>query len=261
MGCQLIYLYYCLIFRGKARDRRRNDKWHENGRTRTPGQALLETEIQPAPDPTSPEPAPEPESLPDPALDLTAQVEALAAHNRNIKRRLREAVAVANVCGRALERKREEVEREKQKTDKDLMSMRYHLLFATTAFKQSRENPKRVKLRPTPEEAQAFVAENERKKLEDERWRQRKIEYDLEHQRKSRLDEENFKAQQKKKNAQFERRLGFGPMTELQTRIRDKIYRDADEIAQAHGRNTTFADLREAARSTYLSATATRSAA
>ena len=65
----------------------------------------------------------------------------------------------------------------------------------------------------------------------------------------------------RKKNAQFERRLGFGQMTELQTRIRDKIYRDADEIAQAHGRNTTFADLREAARSTYLSATATRSAA
>ena len=51
MGCQLIYLYYCLIFRGKARDRRHNDQWHENGRTSTPGQPLLEPESQPAPEP------------------------------------------------------------------------------------------------------------------------------------------------------------------------------------------------------------------
>ena len=65
--------------------------------------------------------------------------------------------------------------------------------------KRSRENPKGVKLRPTPEEAQAFVAEKERKKLEDERWRQRAMEDDLKHQLKSRLDEKKFKAQQKKK--------------------------------------------------------------
>jgi hypothetical protein len=132
---------------------------------------------------------------------------------------------------------------------------------ATTAAKQSRENPKGVKLRPTPEEAQAFVAEKERKKIEDERWRQRAMEDDLKHQLKSRLDEEKFKAQQKKNNEQFVCRLGFGPMTELQTRIRDEMYRDADAIARAHGRDTTVADLREAARSSYLSAKHTRPAA
>ena len=70
---------------------------------------------------------------------------------------------------------------------------------ATTAAKQSRENPKGVKLRPTQEEAQAFVAEKERKKIEDERWRQRAMEDDLKHQLKSRLDEEKFKEQQVKK--------------------------------------------------------------
>jgi hypothetical protein len=178
-----------------------------------------------------------------------------------MKRRLQEAVAVANGCGRALERKRYEAEREKQEADKELKSMRYHLLLATTAAKRSRENPKGVKLRPTPEEAQAFVAEKERKKLEDERWRQRAMEDDLKHQLKSRLDEEKFKAQQKKNNEQFVCRLGFGPMTELQTRIRDEMYRDADAIARAHGRDTTVADLREAARSSYLSAKHTRPAA
>ena len=84
---------------------------------------MLEPESQPAPEPTSPEPAPEPESLPDPAPDPTARIEALAAHNRIMKWRLREAVAVANGCGWALERKRDEAEREKQEADKELKSM------------------------------------------------------------------------------------------------------------------------------------------
>ena len=48
--------------------------------------------------------SPEPESQPVP--DPTADHDALAEHNRELKRKLRHAVTVANGCARALEREK-----------------------------------------------------------------------------------------------------------------------------------------------------------
>ena len=117
----------------------------------------------------------EPESAAYPAPGNTAYPvpdsganEALAEKNRALKRRLLEAVTVANGCYQALKRERgkadEEMKRERRKAHEEITRLKFHLLLENEALKNLRCNPKGVKLGPTPEEAQAFVAEQERKK-------------------------------------------------------------------------------------------------
>ena len=198
--------------------------------------ASPEHEIQPAPDPT---------------FDKEA---ALAEHNRALKRKLREAVAVANGCHRALQRERVEADKEmhlalqrEREADKEIKRVKFHLLLETEALKKLRSNPLGVKLGPTPEEAQAFVAEKERKKKEDELWRQKSIEDSLKRALKSRHDYEKEMKRREKESALWLPK--FGPKTKLHTEMIDKIYTDARAIAQTHGRNLrNFSDLREAAR-------------
>ena len=138
-------------------------EWHENGRTRSlapPEPAFAELESHPEPVFS------EPESHLEPAPDPT---EALAEKNCVLKRRLLEAVTVANGCHQALKRERgkadEEMKRERRKAHEEITRLKFHLLLENEALKNLRCNPKGVKLGPTPEEAQAFVAEQERKKL------------------------------------------------------------------------------------------------
>ena len=107
MGHQLIYLCIC-IFRGKARVQLHNLLGHENGRTCAATVAPLEPAFpepasQPAPYPTVDQEL-ESQHAPDPAADI----EALAGQNHSLKRKLREAVQVANGCHQALESKRAE---------------------------------------------------------------------------------------------------------------------------------------------------------
>ncbi len=73
-------------------------KWHENGKKR-----VSEPQSQPVPikDTLEDEHVPDPD-VPDP----TAENNALADINRALKWKLKEAVALANGCYRALERER-----------------------------------------------------------------------------------------------------------------------------------------------------------
>ena len=230
-------------------------EWHENGRTRSlapPEPAFAELESHPEPVFS------EPESHSEPAPDPT---EALAEKNRALKRRLLEAVTVANGCHQALKRERgkadEEMKRERRKAHEEITRLKFHLLLENEALKNLRCNPKGVKLGPTPEEAQAFVAEQERKKIEAERRRQKSIEDDLKHEL-----ELTHKIEQRKKEQDRRRTLNlpqFGPNTKLETEMKDQTLRDARAIGLAHGRasfhvcdlreatSKSFRDLREAA--------------
>ena len=192
--------------------------------------------------------SPEPESQPEPEPNPTLH------HDRALKRKLREAVAVANRCYRALERERAEA-------DDEIRRLRLHLLLEGNALKKSRENPTGARLGPTREEAQAFVAEKERKKREAERRRQCCIEDALKRDLESRHNVEMLMQQRERERLQ--RLPKFGPKTKSDTEYMNKIYRNAFAIAQSHGRNcSSLADLREAAGNPRLvSALQTRPAA
>ena len=202
----------------------------------------------------------EPESAAYPAPGNTASPvpdsgvnEALAENNRALKRRLLEAVMVANGCHRALKRERgkadEEIQRERRKAHEEITRLKFHLQLGNEALKSLRSNPKGVKLGPTPEEAQAFVAEQERKKVEAERRRQKSIEDALKHKLESTHWIEQRKKERKKEQDR-QRTLNlpkFGPETRLETKMKDQTLQYARAIGLAHGRTSfNVSDYREA---------------
>ena len=85
-----------------------------------------------------PETTASPEHENQPAPDLTFDNEALAQKNRALKRKLQEAVAVANGCHRALQRERREA-------DEEITRLEFHLRLENEAVKKLRCNPKGVK--------------------------------------------------------------------------------------------------------------------
>ena len=88
--------------------------------------------------------SPELESQPAPD-DPTAENEALAEHNRELRRKLRHAVTVANGCARALEKEKAEAGEKIRKLD-------IALLLERLAHQRRRDNPTGARLGPTPAE-------------------------------------------------------------------------------------------------------------
>ena len=228
--------------------------------------AISEPESQPDPIHDTPDPPPEPaftglESNPEPAFSEPEShsepapdpTGVLAEKNRALKRRLLEAVMVANGCHRALKRERgkadEEIQRERRKAHEEITRLKFHLQLGNEALKSLRSNPKGVKLGPTPEEAQAFVAEQERKKVEAERRRQKSIEDALKHKLESTHWIEQRKKERKKEQDR-QRTLNlpkFGPETRLETEMKDQTLQYARAIGLAHGRTSfNVSDYREA---------------
>ena len=201
---------------------------------------ISEPESQPDPIHDTPDPPPEPafsepESHSEPAPDPTG---ALAEKNRTLKRRLLEAVTVANGCHRAMKREREkadeEMMRERSKAHEEIKRLKFHLLLENEALTKLRCNPKGVKLGPTPEEAQAFVAEQERIKVEAERRRQKSIEDHLKHELElTHMIEQRNKEQERRRTLNLPQ---FGPKTKLETEMKEQMHRDARDIALTHGR-------------------------
>ena len=113
--------------------------------------------------------SPDPQSQPEP--DPTAETEALAEQKRTLKRKLRHAITVANGCARTLGRERAEVVEERRKLE-------WALLIERVAHQRTRINPNGVKLRPTPAEAEARMAEEKKQREKEEHSRQTRYEHD-----------------------------------------------------------------------------------
>lgn len=186
-----------------------------------------------------PRPASEPESMPDPIDDApapqpTAQLRALAELNGILKRKLREAVAVANGCHRALQR-------EEAEADAEIKQLRFHWQLERSAHLKTQENPRNPTIGsifPTPEETQKFLAEKERKALDAERARQLKIEDDLKRALLSR-----HRIAEYEKYLEKQKRLVSGPLTKEVTQ-RAADFRKA-ALVIAHARGSQFAMLRD----------------
>ena len=118
--------------------------------------------------------SPEPESQPAPD-DPTAENEALSELNRTLKRKLRQAVQVANGCHRALEREKDY----SSETAKKVVKLEWALLLERSAHQRRRDNPTGARLHPTPAEVQARMAEEKEKREQEEHRRQAQIERDL----------------------------------------------------------------------------------
>ena len=180
----------------------------------------------------------ESESQPDPIDDAphpTAQNEALAEQNLALKRKLREAVAVGNGCYRALQRERVEAD----KADEAIKRLKFHLLLEGNTLQKLRDNPRGVRLGRTPEESQAFVAEKERKKKEDEHQRQFIIEQDLKRKLAFRHSYEMLAEERAKVNKEQARRVRaiFAPKTKEEEEAR------ALSIAEWYRRKQALRDL------------------
>ena len=186
---------------------------------------------------TEPESAasPEPESLHEPVLNPTAENEALTEQNRALKRKLREAVAVGNGCYRALQSERVEAD----KADHAIKRLKFHLLLEGNALQRLRDNPLGVRLGRTPEQSQAFVAEMERKKREDEHQRQFHIEQDLKRKLAFRHSYETLAEERAKVNRERARRVRaiFDPKT------KEEEEAQALSIAQFYRRKKALRDL------------------
>jgi len=123
-------------------------------------QASSPSESQPEPDASAaaPEPAPE--------------MEALADHNRVLKKKLQRAVTIANACHSALQRERKE-------GDEDVSRLQYELMIERSAHHQLKANPRGHPKMPTPAEVQARMAAEAAHKAKEEHNRQAQIERDL----------------------------------------------------------------------------------
>lgn len=193
-------------------------------------------------------PVSEPEGLPDPIndapeLEPTAQLQALKELNGTLKRKLQEAVAVANGCHRALQREEAEADAETKK-------LRLHWQLERSAHLKTRNNPRNptgASIFPTPEETQKFLADKERKARDAERERQRKIENDLKMALLSRYRIAVYEKQRAKKNQCV---LVYGPLTKEATQRAAEIQKAAWAIARARGSKfAMLCDFQEAERS------------
>jgi hypothetical protein len=119
-----------------------------------------------------PESAASPEPETQPAHDPADDTEALAEQNRSLRRKLGEAVRVANGCYHALERKNAEAGETERK-------LRWALLLERSAHAQTKSNPKGIQLSPTAEEVQERLAKEEERQKQAEHRRQAAIEESL----------------------------------------------------------------------------------
>jgi hypothetical protein len=106
---------------------------------------------------------PEVQAAPDP----TAETKALADINRALKRKLSEAVRVANVCHRALERGKgcnRSMEGGLDEADETVRKLKWALLIQREAYQRIRCNPCGVPQGPTPAEVQERMAEEKKKR-------------------------------------------------------------------------------------------------
>ncbi len=90
-----------------------------------------------------------------PAPDPTAETKALADINRALKRKLSEAVSVANVCHRALEREKVDnraLEGEMDEADETVRKLKWALFIQREAYQCIKRNPCGVPQGPTPAE-------------------------------------------------------------------------------------------------------------
>ena len=99
-------------------------------------------------------------------------MEALADHNRVLKKKLQRAVTIANACHSALQRERKE-------GDEDVSRLQYELMIERSAHHQLKANPRGHPKMPTPAEVQARMAAEAAHKAKEEHNRQAQIERDL----------------------------------------------------------------------------------
>ena len=99
--------------------------------------------------------SPDPQSQPEP--DHTVETEPLTEQNHTLKRKLRHAITVANGCARTLGRERAQVVEERRKLE-------WALLIERAAHQKTRINPNGLKLRSTPAEVEARMAEEKRQR-------------------------------------------------------------------------------------------------
>jgi hypothetical protein len=113
--------------------------------------------------------------------DPTAETEAVADINRALKRKLSEAVRVANVCYRALEREKgcnRAMEEEMDEVDEIVRKLKWALLIQREAYQRIRCNPCGVPQGPTPAEVQERMAEEKKQREKEEHRRQAQFEHD-----------------------------------------------------------------------------------
>jgi hypothetical protein len=184
----------------------------------------------------------EDEHVPDQDVpDPTAENNASADINRALKRKLKEAVTVANGCYRALERER----MQRVKGVEENGRLRFHLQLSREAFLKIKNNPRGMPVGVTPEQVKALVEEKERKAREDEHWRQECIETALKRELEIRQRIQQEKEQRERKRLQSMPR--YGPKTKRETEEDIKLIRAAQAIARSHGRDhLTVGDFREA---------------
>ena len=182
--------------------------------------------------------SPELESQPAPD-DPTAENEALAELNRTLKRKLREAVQVANGCHRALEREKVDASESAKKVEQ----LQWALLLERAAHQRRRDNPTGARLGPTPAEVQARMAEEKEKKAQEEHRRQAQIERDQQRDLSRRAAYESEKERRTKEAKAYWARSRIKTQSEREQQI--ALHAAATALATAKGRTVSLADYRE----------------
>jgi hypothetical protein len=166
------------------------------------------------------------------------ELEDFAEQNCTLKRKLRHAVTVANICARALEK-------EKSEAGEKIRRLNWALLVERAAHQRRKDNPLQHNLGPSPADVQW--------RLDMERERNIK----LEHRRKADIETGlRRKLDQQIEREKEEQRLAEEAAAALARNIRPKTQREIDqtralwsaakELAVSQGRkDVAFADLRE----------------
>ena len=198
---------------------------------------MPEPEYAESPDPAS-QPAPDPTA----ENEALAEIEALAEQNRTLKRKLKHAVMVANGCALTLERERADVKGQKEERRK----LEWALLIERTAHQRTKINPDGLKLRPTPAEVQARMAEEKKQREAEEHRRQARFEYDQRRKLAERIIRERHIEQREKKAESERAKWRAAALTPEQRRVSDAAAR---AFAASKGRSkVTLADYRECNR-------------
>jgi hypothetical protein len=220
-----------------ARDQRRIEAFLKIRHQKQNGRDLLQIQEQEIQSAESPEPASQP--APKPATDHEA-------HNRALRNKLRQAVAVANGCARRLESEQDEA-REK------VRKLEWALLIERAAHQKRKDNPMCTPLLPTPAEVQARMAAEEKKKAQDSRQeehrRQAQVERNLRMQLAQRIECEREK-ERREKEVQ-ERKADSARSSARLERVWPwaAVCAAANALAISRGRKrATFADFRECQR-------------
>ena len=177
--------------------------------------------------------SPDPQSQPEP--DHTVETEALTEQNHTLKRKLRRAITVANGCAWTLGRERAQVVEERRKLE-------WALLIERAAHQKTRINPNGLKLRPTPAEVEARMAEEKRQREKEEHRRQALYEHDQRRKLAEKIERELHDKAAKAERARWSRPI----FTPEQSR---GLHDAARAFAASKGREkVSMADYRECNR-------------